>query len=267
MPNIIAKGGRGAAYEAFKFRHLKRRAGDFVAMMIDSEEPLAQLEATWPHLKQRDQWARPAGAIDDQVLFMTTCMETWIVSDRVSLKKHFGQHLKEKGLTPLDGLEKRGRHDVQDALIKATRSCPNAYQKGERSYAILGRVGPCRPQGAPTQLPPSGADSRSQAMSAKDIGKLTHQDIGQMDSCAHVRGARQAGGRQSDDWSDPLFEEERGDRQILGFARQQAVVRVALSGLPAHRGRAAAGTGARAAADRCSGYCARRRPNLARDRS
>lgn len=142
MPNIIAKGGRGAAYEAFKFRHLKRRAGDFVAMMIDSEEPLAQLEATWPHLKQRDQWARPAGAIDDQVLFMTTCMETWIVSDRVSLKKHFGQHLKEKGLAPLDGLENRGRHDVQDALIKATRSCPNAYQKGERSYAILGELDP-----------------------------------------------------------------------------------------------------------------------------
>jgi hypothetical protein len=93
-------------------------------------------------LQARDQWVQPAGAIDEQVLFMTTCMETWFVADRAALKAHFKDELQESALLPLNALENRHRHDVQNQLIHATRNCSNAYAKGMRSFEILGKLSP-----------------------------------------------------------------------------------------------------------------------------
>ena len=47
-----------------------KNAGGYVAMLIDSEDPIDDIEATWHHLResQRDGWAKPEGARDDQVL-------------------------------------------------------------------------------------------------------------------------------------------------------------------------------------------------------
>jgi len=88
------------------------------------------------------QWDRPEGANDDQVLFMTTCMETWIVADRAVLSDHYGSELQESALPPLVDLEKRARHDVQDSLTRATRDCSNAYAKGKRSFEVLAKLTP-----------------------------------------------------------------------------------------------------------------------------
>ena len=52
--------------------------------------PVSDIEETWVHLHRRDSWRRPRGARNDQVLLMTTCMETWIVADHTSLREHFG---------------------------------------------------------------------------------------------------------------------------------------------------------------------------------
>ena len=87
MPRLIACGSRGAAFSDFQSAHGNHVPEDFIAMMIDSEDPLADLEATWDHLMNRDGWEKPPGAADEQVLFMTTCMETWIVADRDSMKR------------------------------------------------------------------------------------------------------------------------------------------------------------------------------------
>ena len=108
-------------------------------MLVDSEDPIANVEKVWEHLKKRpdDDWARPDGASDDQVLLMTTCMESWIVADRATLKAHYQQHLQESALPPLHNLENRDRHDVQDKLAHATRHCTNAYAKGKRSFEVL----------------------------------------------------------------------------------------------------------------------------------
>lgn len=76
MPRLSACGGRESAFDDFKTAHASRKVGDYIAMLVDSEEPVENLEQTWAHLKSRDQWDKPAGAVDDQVLFMTTCMET-----------------------------------------------------------------------------------------------------------------------------------------------------------------------------------------------
>jgi Domain of unknown function (DUF4276) len=142
MPRLIACGGRDAAFSAFKISQKSNADGNYVALWVDSEEPLADLEAAWAHLRSRDQWAKPAGATDEQVLFMTTCMETWFVADRAALRAHFKNRVQESALPPLNALESRRRHEVQDQLIHATRECSNAYAKGGRSFEILGKLSP-----------------------------------------------------------------------------------------------------------------------------
>ena len=73
---------------------------------------------------------------------MATCMETWITADRATVKAHYGHKLQESALPPLNDLENRPRHDVQDRLTRATRNCTNAYAKGKRSFDLLGKLDP-----------------------------------------------------------------------------------------------------------------------------
>lgn len=142
MPRLSACGGRGAAFDDFKTAYATCGAGDYVAMLVDSEDPPGDVEKTWDHLKIRDGWERPAGAADEQVLFMTTCMETWIVADRAVLREHYGHKLQENALPPLNDLENRNRHQVHEKLAHATRLCSNAYAKGIRSFEVLGKLNP-----------------------------------------------------------------------------------------------------------------------------
>jgi len=76
------------------------------------------------------------------VLFMTTCMETWIITDHDSLIIHYGSRLQVSALPSLADMEDRDRHNIQDALVHATRNCKNAYQKGKRSFEILAKLKP-----------------------------------------------------------------------------------------------------------------------------
>jgi Domain of unknown function (DUF4276) len=142
MPRLSACGGRGSAFDDFKTAHAGCKVGDYIAMLVDSEDPVELLEGTWDHLKHRDQWDKPVGAMDEQVLFMTTCMETWIVADRAALREHYGHKLQENALPPLDNLENRNRHDVHDSLVHASRNCSNAYSKGKRSFEVLAKLDP-----------------------------------------------------------------------------------------------------------------------------
>ena len=143
LPQLIAGGGRKTTFDDFKTRLKQSSPGEYVAMLIDSEDPTVDGEKPWQHLRQRpaDKWDRPAGATDDQVLLMTTCMETWIVADRAALKAHYAQ-LQVNALPPLHDLENRHRHGVQDALVHATRDCSNKYSKGKRSFEVLALLDP-----------------------------------------------------------------------------------------------------------------------------
>jgi len=142
MPRLVACGGRGAVFDRFKTAHDNRITEDYVAMLIDSEDPLRDVKSAWQHLQIRDRWQRPKDATDEQVLFMTTCMETWIACDRATLKAHFGSRLHESALPPLAEMEQRPREAVQNALAHATRDCENAYAKGKRSFELLGKLDP-----------------------------------------------------------------------------------------------------------------------------
>ncbi len=142
MPRLVACGSRGSAYDAFKNSHRKVSGTDYVALLIDSEDPLQDMDKTWDHLKRRDSWERPQGAQDDQVLFMTTCMETWIVADLNALDAHFGQRFQPNALPPLHNVESRARGDVQMGLERATRDTAGPYKKGPKSYEVLSKIDP-----------------------------------------------------------------------------------------------------------------------------
>ncbi len=144
-PRLVACGGRGKVYDRFCTAQQLGGAMEYVAMWIDSEEPMVDIEQTWKHLAGVTTvavWEKPVGARDDQILFMTTCMETWIIADRATLQAHYKQNLNSNPLPALVDLECRSRGSVQDALVRATKDCQNAYSKGERSFGILEKLDP-----------------------------------------------------------------------------------------------------------------------------
>jgi Domain of unknown function (DUF4276) len=141
---LKACGGRKAVYDDFCTAH-EAGGGGYIAIWIDSEDPMADIEQAWKHLAEVttvDVWAKPDGAVDDQVLFMTTCMETWIVADRLALREHYKQNLNENPLPHTNGLEAKQRQAVQQALETATKDCKNAYAKGKRSFEIMEKLDP-----------------------------------------------------------------------------------------------------------------------------
>lgn len=140
MPRIVACGSRNATFADFRTA-LQNGAGTAL-LLVDSERPVADVERTRIHLQASDGWEYPEGVTDEQVLLMTTCMETWIVADRDALRAYFGQGLREASLPPLPALESRERQTVQRSLMDATRNCGETYSKGKVSFALLGRVQP-----------------------------------------------------------------------------------------------------------------------------
>ena len=161
MPAITACGPRKDAYDRFKTAHtqaIRKNEGDFIVLLVDSEDPITNVTETWEHLKNRvgDNWECPAGARNQQVFLMATCMETWIVADRTALREHYHadqnakhkrpkqeQIINESQLPSMRELEKHERHDVHDKLEKATTHCSNKYEKGKRSFEPLGKLNHC----------------------------------------------------------------------------------------------------------------------------
>ena len=144
MPTLVACGPRNDAYDDFKTAHSQASPRDFTSLLVDSEEPVADTEQTWQHVarKSGDNWARPTGTEDDQLLFMTTSMETWMAADRNALTTHFGPRLNESALPAFSNMEQRDRHDILNALQNASRDCPGPYAKGPKSFELLGKLDP-----------------------------------------------------------------------------------------------------------------------------
>ncbi len=141
MPRLVACGSRDKTFDNFVTAHSVAETR-FVALWVDSEDPVSDIESLWKHLGLRDNWKQPDGASEEQVLLSTTCMETLIVADHQTLKHHYGTKFQVSALPPLYNLEQRNRHDVVDRLYHATSGCPNKYAKGKRSFEILGKLEP-----------------------------------------------------------------------------------------------------------------------------
>ena len=142
MPKLTASGDRNSAYKGFKSAHASASGQDYIAMLVDSEDPVKDVYSPWAHLVEREGWNVPPGATDEQVLLMATCMETWIVADGRALAAHYGQCLQRSALPAVNNLESKDAKTVQDSLFHATRNCTGPYDKGKKSYELLGQINP-----------------------------------------------------------------------------------------------------------------------------
>ena len=141
LPRMFPCGSRNSAYEQFK-NHVSGSDGqDFIGLLVDSEDRVVDINRPWDHLSRRDGWSKPTVVNDDQAMLMTTSMETWIVADRDALREKYGSQLRENVLpTHDDGyLENRSRQDVFQKLRNATN---NGYDKGAKSFEVLGKLNP-----------------------------------------------------------------------------------------------------------------------------
>ncbi len=144
MPALVACGARNDAYDDFKIAHAEAASADFIGLLVDSEDPVADIEQTWQHVGQGDvdNWPKPSGATEKQLMLMTTSMETWMVADREALKAHCGPRLNESALPAVQNMEQRDRHTILNALQAASRDCPGPYAKGPKSFELLGKLDP-----------------------------------------------------------------------------------------------------------------------------
>ncbi len=47
------------AFDDFRTACANAKPGDYVALLVDSEDPVADIEKPWEHLKARDSWTKP----------------------------------------------------------------------------------------------------------------------------------------------------------------------------------------------------------------
>lgn len=140
MPRIVASGTRHDAFDDFSTAHQRGGNGYFPILLVDSESPVSL--PPWDHLRQSEGWQRPASVSDDQAQLMVQCMETWIVCDRKVLEEFFGPAFNSAKLPTGDHLEERGKSEIFDSLIAASKACGKTYSKGRISFEIVGQLDP-----------------------------------------------------------------------------------------------------------------------------
>lgn len=133
-PRIVASGGRNDAIHDFQTAIKKKAVDDIVLLLIESEKPVEDIQnpsvivsLKIPHNQN----------MDDCVILMVTCMETWFVADRETLQAFFGSGFRENALPALPNIEQKLPTDIFACLKRATKECSKNYEKGAMSYEIL----------------------------------------------------------------------------------------------------------------------------------
>ena len=145
MPQIIACGDRRSAFDRFRRAFESRKGDEFIVLLVDSEDPVAQGAEPWEHLTRRDGWQRPQGATDEHVHLMVHCMESWFLADKDVLAAYFGDGFNLNALPGRGEIEEVRKNDVFTALKNATRqSRKGEYGKGQHSFAVLERIDPAK---------------------------------------------------------------------------------------------------------------------------
>ena len=145
MPQIIACGSRKTAFDKFRIALGARKAEEFVVLLVDSEDPVAENSGSWQHLAGRDGWDRPLGATDENAHLMVQCMEAWFLVDREILEAYFGRNFNRNALPDRRDIEEVAKGDVFNGLRNATRRCKKGvYGKGSHSFDILERIDPAK---------------------------------------------------------------------------------------------------------------------------
>lgn len=144
MPAIVGCGGRKEAFDVFVNALSKPEPDTTYLLLVDSEDPVKS--APWEHLRTRkgDGWEQPVNASPNQLHFMATCTESWLIADRDNLKKYFGKGFKESDLPSAFDLENRSRDSMRKALLEASKDCQTKFTKGEVCFEILETTSPVK---------------------------------------------------------------------------------------------------------------------------
>ena len=111
---------------------------------MDAEAPITA-DGPWQHLKGRDQWERPAGAVYSQCHLMVQMMESWFLADPDTLQKYYGDGFRKNALPQNPNIEEILKQDVYSGLKAATRDTSKKdYDKGQHSFTILEHIDPAK---------------------------------------------------------------------------------------------------------------------------
>jgi hypothetical protein len=149
-PRIVACGSRRDAYDSYC---TAIKQGEEAVLLVDSEDPVVAAHQAgdpdkwlpWAHLLQRDEWEKPQGSSDVDCHLMVQIMESWLLADRVALKKFFGQGFNANALpASQNATEGVAKLTVYNALKIATKACKTkaSYGKGEHSFKLLTKIDP-----------------------------------------------------------------------------------------------------------------------------
>ena len=105
MPRVVRGQGRTQTFDMFSTAVATAQPGDLPLMLVDSEDSVLPGNSVWQHLKARDGWDKPAGALEDQAFLMVQLMETWFLADRDLLRSYFGASFRDKHIRKWPELE------------------------------------------------------------------------------------------------------------------------------------------------------------------
>ena len=146
MPKVVACGSRRDAYKRFK---IALKSGESALLLVDSESAIQKGISPWQHLKEKDKWDVPLGAMDDQCHFMVQIMESWFLTDEETLIKYYGREFHTKALPKNTNIENISKQDVLKGLKRATKNTQKGkYDKGAHSFEILAQIDPNKVQQA-----------------------------------------------------------------------------------------------------------------------
>ena len=145
MPRVIACGSRQDAFEKFCTALVSSAGREFIVLLVDSEDPVADDAEPWVLLAESDGWMRPHGATNENAHLMVQCMEAWFLADKDSLADYFGRNFDRNALPGRREIEEVAKDDVLQGLRHATRRCAKGnYGKGRHSFDILAQIDPAK---------------------------------------------------------------------------------------------------------------------------
>ena len=131
---IIACGRRNKAFSAFETA-LETHPDAFNVLLVDAEGPVHTYP--WQHVQSRGGW-RISGIDDEHCHLMVQMMEAWLIADRETLVRFYGQGFGENAIPKHSNVEQVAKSMLEPALKAATRNTSKGeYHKIRHGCKLL----------------------------------------------------------------------------------------------------------------------------------
>lgn len=143
-PRIIACGGRQQTFDRFKTELGTGKTGELCVLLVDSEGPVKSDATPAGHLQQRDRWDF-AELPKHQVFLMVQAMEAWLLADRSTLARYYGNGFRPSALPSDEShVEDIPQKDLEPCLVNATKDTrtKGRYHKTRQAFDLLAEIDP-----------------------------------------------------------------------------------------------------------------------------